>query len=61
MGGDEVKEARTLPTVKEAVKGDLADAKAHGLAPAAIQKLEHIFKKQLLAFSERHRIIFLRE
>jgi integrase len=60
-GGDEVKEARTLPTVKEAVKGYLADAEARGLAPATIQKLEHIFKKQLLAFSEQHRIIFLRD
>ena len=60
-GGDEIKEARTLPTVKEAVKGYLADAEARGLAPATIQKLEHIFKKQLLAFSEQHRIIFLRD
>jgi len=60
-GGDEVKEARTLPTVEEAVKGYLADAEARGLAPATIQKLEHIFKKQLLAFSEQHRIISLRD
>ena len=30
-GGDEVKEARTLPTVKEAVKGYLADAEARAL------------------------------
>jgi len=60
-GGDEVKEARTLPTVKEAVKGYLADAEARGLAPATIQKLEHIFKKQFLAFAEQHRIIFLRD
>lgn len=60
-GGDEVKEARTLPTVKEAVKGYLADAEARGLAPATIQKLEHIFKKQFLAFSEQRRIIFLRD
>ena len=60
-GGDEIKEARTLPTVKEAVKGYLSDAEARGLAPATIQKLEHIFRKQLLAFTEKHRIIFLRD
>ena len=60
-GGDEIKEARTLPTVKEAVKGYLSDAEARGLAPATIQKLEHIFRKQLLAFADQHRIIFLRD
>jgi hypothetical protein len=60
-GGDEIKEARTLPTVKEAVKGYLSDAEARGLSPATIQKLEHVFRKQLLAFTEQHRIIFLRD
>ena len=60
-GEDEVKEARTLPTVKEAVKGYLADAEARGLAPATMQKLEHIFRKQLLGIRRQHRIIFLRE
>ena|ERR1700733_9898828 len=61
VGGDEVREARSLPTLKEAVHGYLSDAAARGLAPATIQKLEHIFKKQLLAFAEQHRIVFLRE
>lgn len=61
VGGDEVKEARTLPTLKEAVNGYLADAKARGLASATIQKLEHIFKKQLLSFADQHRIVFLRD
>jgi hypothetical protein len=60
VGGEEVKEARTLPTLKEAVNGYLADAKARGLASATIQKLEHIFKKQLLSFADQHRIVFLR-
>ena len=61
VGGDEVKEARTLPTLKEAVNGYLSDAKARGLASATIQKLEHIFKKQLLSFADQHRIVFLRD
>jgi integrase len=60
VGGDDVTEARTLPTLKEAVHSYLADAEARGLAPATIQKLEHIFKKQLLGFADQHRIVFLR-
>jgi integrase len=61
VGGEDVKEARSLPTLKEAVNGYLADAVARGLAPASIQKVEHIFKKQLLGFAEKNRIIFLRD
>jgi integrase len=61
VGGEEIKEARTLPTLKEAVNSYLADAEARGLAPATIQKLEHIFKKQLLGFAEQQRIVFLRD
>lgn len=61
VGGDEVQEGRSLPTIKEAVHAYLADAVVRGLAPASIQKLEHIFKKQLLGFAEQHRIIFLRD
>lgn len=61
VGGEDVKEARSLPTLKEAVSGYLADAVARGLAPASIQKVEHIFKKQLLGFAEKNRIIFLRD
>jgi hypothetical protein len=61
VGGEEIKEARTLPTLNEAVNSYLADAQTRGLAPATIQKLEHIFKKQLLAFAEQHRVVFLRD
>ena len=61
VGGEEVREARTLPTLKEAVNGYLSDANARGLASATIQKLEHIFKKQLLGFADQHRIVFLRD
>ena len=61
VGGEEIKEARTLPTLREAVSGYLADDEARRLAPATIQKLEHIFKKQLLAYAEQHRIVFPRD
>ena len=39
LSGEEVKIAKTLPTVKEAVAAYIGDARARGLAVATIQKL----------------------
>ena len=61
VGGDKVKGARSLPTLKGPVNGYLADAEARDLAPVTIQKLQDIFKKQLLAFAEQQWIVFLRD
>jgi hypothetical protein len=40
-----------MPTVKEAVVGYLADAEARCLADSSIEKLSHVFEKQLLGFA----------
>jgi hypothetical protein len=61
IGGADIKAARTLPTVKEAVDGYLRDAEAPGLAVSTIQKLRQIFEKQLLDFAEEHSFTFLRD
>jgi len=61
MGGEEVKTIGKLPTVKEAVTAYLSDAKARGLAESTIEKLQQIFRKQLLGFTEHNRLIFLRD
>jgi integrase/recombinase XerD len=61
MEGDDPKSARTLPTVKEAVAAYLSDAEARGLALATMQKLQHIFQKQLLGYTEEHNLAFLRD
>jgi integrase len=47
--------------VKEAVNAYLADAAARGLATGTIEKLVQIFKKQMAAFADQHRIVFLRD
>jgi hypothetical protein len=39
----------------------LSDAKARGLAESTIEKLQQIFRKQLLGFTEQNRLIFLRD
>jgi len=36
MDGEDIKDVRTLPTVKEAVSGYLADAEARGLAEPTV-------------------------
>jgi integrase len=59
--GEEVQRRITLPTVKEAVAGYLADAQARGLADASIEKLRQAFEKQLLPYANQHRIVFLRD
>jgi len=61
MGGEDIKAARTLPTVKEAVEAYLNDAEARGLAIATMQKLRQIFQSQLLGFTEAHSLTFLRD
>jgi integrase/recombinase XerD len=61
MGGEDIKAARTLPTVKEAVEGYLNDAEARGLAIATMQKLRQIFEKQLLDYTAEHGLTFLRD
>jgi integrase/recombinase XerD len=61
LGGEELRSARTLPTVKEAVAAYLGDAEARGLAHATTQKLRQIFEKQLLGFCAEHGIAFLRD
>jgi integrase len=59
--GEEVERTPSLPTVKEAVNAYLADAAARGLATGTIEKLVQIFKKQMAAFADQHRIVFLRD
>ena len=59
--GEEVERTSSLPTVKEAVNAYLADAAARGLATGTIEKLVQIFKKQMAAFANQHRIVFLRD
>jgi hypothetical protein len=49
--------ARSLPTVKDAVKDYLGDARAHGLAEDTIKKLTTLFEKQLLAFCEKEETV----
>src|ERR1017187_1643723 len=44
LAGEDVKIAKTLPTVKEAVEAYIGDARARGLAVATTQKLSHIFE-----------------
>lgn len=61
LNGEDVKGARTLPTVKEAVAAYLGDAKARGLAVATTKKLSHIFESQLLGFCAEREITFLRD
>jgi integrase len=61
LGGENVKKAKELPTVKEAVARYIGDAKARELADATIQKLSHIFVRQLLEFCEQEEIKFLRD
>jgi hypothetical protein len=46
---------------QEAVAAYLSDAKARGLAESTIEKLQQIFRKQLLGFTEHNRLIFLRD
>ncbi|MGA2251744.1 hypothetical protein [Terracidiphilus sp.] len=53
--------AMSLPTVKDAVKDYLDDARARGLAEDTIKKLTTLFEKQLLAFCEKEEIRFLRD
>lgn len=60
-GGKDMEAAMSLPTVKKAVEGYLADAKARGLVADTIKKLTTIFEKQLLAFCEKEQIHFLRD
>jgi integrase/recombinase XerD len=59
MGGEDIKAQRTLPTIKEAVSGYIADAEARGLAEPTIQKLRQIFKRQLVGFADQHGFLFL--
>jgi len=59
--GEEVQRQITLPTVKEAVAGHLADAQAGGLADSSIEKLRQVFEKQLLSFGNSHRVVLLRD
>jgi hypothetical protein len=59
--GEEVERTPSLPTVKEAVDACIADAEARGLVQETIGKLRHVFKKQLGAFADQHRIVFLRD
>ena len=61
LSGEDVKIAKTLPTVKEAVAAYIGDAKARGLAVATTQKLSHIFESQLLGFCAEREITFLHE
>lgn len=61
LGGEDVKPDRKLPTIRDAVNIYLADADARGLAPATLQKLRHIFEKQMLEYTEGHGIKFLRD
>jgi integrase/recombinase XerD len=61
MDGEDIKSVRTLPTVKEAVSGYLADAEARGLAEPTVQKLRQIFRKQLVGFADEHGLLFLRD
>lgn len=61
MDGEDIKAARSLPTVNEAVEGYLDDAEACGLAIATMQKLRQIFQTPLLGFTEAHSLTFLRD
>ena len=61
LAGEEVKIAKTLPTVKEAVAAYIGDARARGLAVATTQKLSHIFESQLLGFCAHRDITFLHD
>jgi len=61
MGGEDVKAANTVPTVKEAVAAYIGDAEARGLAIATMQKLKQIFQKQMLSYTEEHGLTFLRD
>jgi len=60
-GGKDMDAAMSLPTVKDAVKDYLGDARARGLAEDTIKKLTTLFEKQLLAFCEKEEIRFLRD
>jgi integrase len=59
LDGDNVKKAKELPTVKEAVARYMGDARARELAEATIQKLSGIFEGRLLDFCESQEIKFL--
>jgi integrase/recombinase XerD len=61
LAGEDVKIAKTLPTVKEAVAAYIGDARARGLAVATTQKLSHIFESQLLGFCAEREITFLHD
>jgi integrase/recombinase XerD len=50
-----------LPTVTEAVKSYLADARARGLASSTLSKLTHIFRAQFENWCEEHKHRFLRD